>query len=547
MAKKTEFSIATVKKYIFWVCVPLGLIFSVVVTFLAVGNISKAFSDRKNTLENQKKQIEQIRSKSDHPNEKTIQEIESRTKELRGRVFSAWRTLEDDQRKRNLWPREIPTIFANEVVSKKHLDELSINALEAYLNFVERYIPTLEYYVDRRRVQFNDRGKWKDIDETTPQSNLPQMPTMPSMGGGGGSDNLTTGIDMGFDLPLSEEGEEMYRVVGVVDWPAPETRTVTSSWGRIPKSAEVWFAQEELWVYNALLWVIKTSNAQATGPHNAVVKRIENLLIGQLASQELATQSNNRIGASGGGMDGSMSMDGAMGGGMGGGMGSMSGGMGGDGMSGSMGSGMMARTEEEAIMLKKHYRYVDDKGTPLGAEDAPPFEQFNRMPICLRLVVDQRYIPEILVNCANSAMPIDVLWVRINPAAAQPYELSAYDSSLMGDGGSDGGMMGGGMGGSSMGGSGMGGSSMGGMSGSGRSGGSSRPGGSSGGDDTNIKMDGIGGLYGTNAIPIEIYGCINIFNPVEHGGLQEPRAIATEEPEEESQTETNDTAEEGNE
>jgi hypothetical protein len=512
MAKKTEFSLEMVKKYLFWACIPIGLLFPAFTTYSAVSSISKAFNDRKNALESTKKTTEGISSDRSHPNENTITDINNCSKELRGRVMQAWMTLEKDQRERNLWPEKVGPV--KDEISRKKLkffDEISINARENYLNFVNGYLPELEVFVDRRRVQQkDDEGNWKEME--------PDAASVAS-GNNPSSDNMRTGGELGRGessmnimgtteaaLPRGPDGEEIYRYVGTVDWPNPETRTVTSSWVKLPKSNEVWFAQEELWVYHALLSVIKESNAEATGPHNAVVKRIENLLIGQAASSALESRSSSRL--SGQSSASSESSD----------MYSSSR----DDPSGSgVGGITVARTEEDVIAIKMNNRYVDDKAKPLKAGDKAPFDQFKRMPICLRLIVDQRRIPEILVNCANCSMPIDVLWVRINPAATKPFDLSAYDASTTAGGGSGGsgsdmsmGMRSGGMGDSG----GYGGG--GGMPGSG--------GGITTGDDTQVRIDSIGGIYGTNAIPIEIYGCINIFNPVEHGGLQQQEEPATE-------------------
>jgi hypothetical protein len=529
MAKKAEFNLATVKKYIFWAVLPIGVIAPLVLTSVAVGTVSKAFNDRKTALENQKSEIEKISTDSAHPNEATIADINNCTEDLRGRVVKAWTTMEKDQKERNTWPgEELGEPFMAEIERKKFHDPISVPSRETYLNFIEKYLPQLEIYVERRRIQYFDEGQWRELDPTENVGSMAQssadsgMGSGPGMGGGmsggfggtGFSDMSTTGT-LEQILPKGPDGEEIFRYVGKVDWPSPETRTVTTSWERLPRSNEVWYAQEELWVYYALLFVVKESNLKATGPHNAVIKRIANLLIGQQASAALAAQSGNRIGKSAAGMDSMMS----------GGSDSMSSGAGGSdagagGLMGESGGMQVARSEEDVIKIKKNRRYVDDKGEPLAADAESPFGQFNRMPICLRLIVDQRKIPEILVNCANCPMPIDVLWVRFNPAAQKPFELSAYDASV--GAGADGGDMGGGMssggmgGGSDMSSSGMGS----GMSSSGGMGGTGTTGGETGGDQ--IKLDDVGGPYGSYAIPIEIYGCINIFNPVDTKSLKSP-------------------------
>ncbi|MCL2744808.1 MAG: hypothetical protein FWE67_13250, partial [Planctomycetaceae bacterium] len=349
MAKKAEFSIETVKKYVFWAVMPIGLIVAVATTFMAVGQVTKAFNDKKSALEAQKQAVEKIRGETAHPNEDTIKEIENCAKQLRGRVLKAWIALEKDQRERNQWPDAVGEEFLKEVAKLVFGDEISIDSREFYLTFVEQYLPQLEYDVERRRVQYLEDGEWKDVD---PMKDFKSR--SPGMGGDeafnildrqgrstmDGTSSMSEGSTTGYQPKVNEDGEEIERMVGVVDWPNPETRTVTSSWERLPKSNEVWFAQEELWVYDALLSVIQKSNVGATGPHNAAVKRIENLLIGQAAAMPLSAQLKRRPGSSGGGMEGMMSMEGGSAGGTEG------------GGAGGTGGMMVAKTEEDVITMK---------------------------------------------------------------------------------------------------------------------------------------------------------------------------------------------------
>jgi hypothetical protein len=59
-------------------------------------------------------------------------------------------------------------------------------------------------------------------------------------------------------------------------------------------------------------------------------------------------------------------------------------------------------------------RYVDATGVPITGPP-PPGEPFKRMPVYLELIVDQREIPKLLVECANAPMPVEVRQLRINP------------------------------------------------------------------------------------------------------------------------------------
>ena len=165
------------------------------------------------------------------------------------------------------------------------------------------------------------------------------------------------------------------------------------------------------------------------------------------------------------------------------------------------------------------------------------------MPVCLELIVDQRKIPDIFVECANSTMPIDIKLVRYNPVNAR--------TGLLG------GSMGGGMGGMDMGGSsmgspsglpggGMGGSSMsrpgGGAGGSGRGGSMSGPGGmgSDGGMGaaaeqlSGFEVGGKIGVYGSDAVMIQVVGVIYLYN--------EPDPSLYEEPEEDTDTGTQESS-----
>jgi hypothetical protein len=307
-------------------------------------------------------------------------------------------------------------------------------------------------------------------------------------------------------------------------------------WQQRPQSFEVWLTQEDLWVYQALLWVIAKSNqtveknvdrvlvstastggrmgsmssagvGQGTRPldlKNSVVKQIVDIAIGQQAAMQLYTQSSRRISSGmGGGMD-DMGTGSGMGSGFGGsgfgrggfgGGGFGGGGFGGDGGFGGSSSFMDSAAAAEAARAQAlGGRYVGADGAPLMEAEEALAGQFRRMPVYLNFLADQRFISDILVSCANCPMPIDVLWVTINPEETQDFAFAATTSSMMG------------------GDSGFGRSSM-------SSGRSSRSSGSSGmgarsGGRSHANSSGTTNVdFGPHAVQIEIFGCINIFSP----------------------------------
>ena len=316
--------------------------------------------------------------------------------------------------------------------------------------------------------------------------------------------------------------KERRRIVGNVDWPDPEVYTLPT-WEQTaahPESIEVWYAQETLWVYEALIRVIADTNKDY--PDNiskAPIKCVEQMLIGQNAAVEWLTLSQTIGDLTGKSAAGNAGM----------GTDSMSSGMMGSssaGMMGGSGEGMFSlsgNAEEQAMTKILTGRYIGEDNTPLKAEDKPPYSEFNMMPVCLKLAIDQRHIPDLLVSCANSAMPIDVKHVRVSPDNNVPFVMPIPLENMTAEGGAGGAsaMMGGGM----MGGGMMGGS----MSGSGSMGGDSAAGGRGGRGAANGMggaagdMGGMGGIeigrselsqteYGVDTIRVELYGVINIFN-----------------------------------
>lgn len=353
--------------------------------------------------------------------------------------------------------------------------------------------------------------------------------------------SLNISGDLSFDRMTSGTNEvlpglppyvDRRRMVGNVDWLSPEIFELLNWGSSVPYSIEVWYLQEDLWVYQALLRVVMKSNgvlsdavmegtaepsgaadeetakknqkgSDANNIGKSAIKCIEQMLIGQRAAEawsEIKNLSLVGMGLSamagsdgppalpGKGVPGTAPGPGGPGMMPGAGVPGMPPGPGGPGMMGG-GSALDETTVRTSL---RNYRYLDAADEPLGSDDPAPFAEFKRMPICLKLIVDQRRIPEILVNCANCSMPIDIRQVRIRPENGMSQMGGAFG-------------MGGPMGGMSRGG-GMPGGMSGGM-----------PGVRNSGDDLGGVSLGRSELgessgYGADAIRISIYGVINIYN-----------------------------------
>ena len=717
-AKKAGIKLEDIKRNYFWIVLPLVVVIAFVFTIMAKGKIKKAYVEKSEAVQAEKKSVDSIAANAKHPNEKTIEEIEGVTEVLKTSVFDAWGSMYDDQKERNRWPRQLSREFLDLVENKlKFRDPIGVgrpDLLEDYGYFIANHLPDLLKKMQRRRVQvkeykllkkaemdhlgitgleerfwpvyvstdadgaqfcyvgilsdpeneespltdvylydvkkdlvavcedsaLRDQLKAKEREpfyrEVDPWIATPKdymtfgvsvdasaimaaisgtdsaggasggsamMSGGSSMAGGGMSGGASGGAGgargsmeggmSGGDSSMGGAGsgaipgngidpaemqvagtsleglaggattgrggamggagtmgggamggagamgggasggaagrggmgattedpswsqqkypglppyKERRRVVGNVDWPEPEIYTLpTWEAETYPKSIEVWYAQETLWVYEAVISVVAETNKDFDTIAKAPVKCVENMLIGQQAATEwgtLKTTIGDLTGASAANAMGDMMGSSSM-------MTSSSMGSSSMGSMGSTSSGGSAEVQAaDAILMG---RYLDLEGKPLLASDKPSFAEFNMMPVCLKVVIDQRRIPELLVSCANSAMPIDVKHIRVCPDNNVPFTMpveTTASADAMGMGGSS-------MGGSSM----MGSSSMGGASAGGASGGargSMEGAGGAGGSETGGVEIGRSELgmseYGADAIRVEIFGVINIYN-----------------------------------
>lgn len=224
------------------------------------------------------------------------------------------------------------------------------------------------------------------------------------------------------------------RMVGKVLWNTPEIFRITAGWVDSPSAERIWLAQEDMWVYEALLSIISETNASSLGYADAAVKEIIQMNIGADAADALKVAQSpvfqgGLSGASGMGMDDEYEDYGD------------EDGYGYEGEDGMMAGGVDVAgltTAEAAAKIAKHNRYVDAEGMPLGADDEPPYGEFNMMPIHLVLRMDQTKLPLLQVNCANSTMPIDIRHVRIGmdkqrASALQAVIQAAAAASMSGD------------------------------------------------------------------------------------------------------------------
>ena len=205
------------------------------------------------------------------------------------------------------------------------------------------------------------------------------------------------------------------------DWSSEQDNT--------PNTLQVLYAQEDLWVLRALLEVIRKTNGDIQEHHRTAIKEIEHIYIGMYAGGRIGRVT--RIGQGSAGLAGA-EFGGEFGDELGLSFGrGMEPGFGAGQFGGMTGGPLEAGGDPSAAGVEidpAEGRYVDSTHNHVPADqlrnptvptgpDAEIHGVAKRMPIRMRLVVDQRSLYKLLVECANSPLTVEIHQVRFNPEA----------------------------------------------------------------------------------------------------------------------------------
>ncbi len=383
--------LAAVQKYQFWGLSVLVTLVAIVCWWLATNGLAGQYQKRKSQLE---AAFNSARIQPGHPNQKVIDEVTKQHDSLKQNVYSAWESLYSKQKEQNPFPPVLGEEFRKRFEDLKPKDSLARPYLELYQNFIKGHLPSLRTKINWRRPKDERLAPAK-----TPAAGMGGMGGMGAAGGRNQHDDI--------------------EMVGVVDWNEHDYAKLTSrfEWRETPSTLAVVLAQEDLWVYEALLRVIANANEGASSPTDAAVKQIESLQIGK-DSQTAWKNAEAAVFAAGAALSAPTEDHSAF--------------------PPIQPGGPAGAAEDSARRALMDNRYVDDKGKFLAYDpEFPyakhPYAEFKLMPIVMNLVVDQRKLPKLLAECANSNMPIEVHRVRLLKTRGETIDLSA---SAGGGGGS---------------------------------------------------------------------------------------------------------------
>lgn len=518
--EQVKLFLAGIKRYHFWILCVLVVMVGVGTWWMSVSGLMKDITKNSADIKSKEKEVKNVSSIQNHPNNQYLEEMDKIIAKYKLGIAVGWRTRYQQQEKLLVWPKSLTEEFIDQVNPLRPIEkipyptppdqELDLKYIEIYRNFITPELPKLAETIG---------STWKA--------------EVSSKEGGAGASGYAAKAPVG-GAGLSRDAEEV-EAEPIVYWNPQNQQDLLDthfpfvSRGGKPTTLEILYAQEDLWVLQAIMNIIQKTNRDATANYEAAVKEISSIQIGRTVRGRMGkispislAQGANAVGGMGpGGAPGAspgMPAPGAGGAGPGAPTPGMPAGPG-------MGSPGMPGTTDAKALDPALGRYVDVNYLPLDPttlRDAPKsdnkdlaiYSVAKRIPIRMRLFIDQRSLNDLLAECGNSSLPVEVRQVRINC----PEGLASDDGSAAAGGAIGGGMMGagapktGGYGGGGAGGAGGGASAR-------RSG--RKKGGAGGGYG---EASGLGaGKESTadpNEIEVEIYGIVYIYNPVNEQQLK---------------------------
>ncbi len=316
------------KKYHFWVITGFLLIIGILGWKMGVGALETEFTSNRGQIQGAFQAAGGVMGVNPHPNSEFTEAVNKEHTRVKNEALNAWQLLYNRQQQLLNWSPDVLTdVQINEVKNLEPGGTLSTLFLDTY------------------EARAN----------TIPQSWIEKY-------------------DLMREVP-SEDEEGEPTIAGVVIWGGRSALEDRYRWGRTPQTYEVLMAQEDLWVYEALLKIVAATNNGVTEHYNAPVRQIIELDIAQDALAGAPEVDIENVQQSSGGLGGTQKI-----------------------------TPPTKGATEQALL---DGRYVDEvSGQPLPSGPTPN-SVYRLIPIRMKLLMDQRYITQLCVACGNSPLMVE--------------------------------------------------------------------------------------------------------------------------------------------
>ncbi len=400
-------------KHYFWILSGLVVVAGIGVgiwSWLAMGErinkqkaaILAAESQAKNVM-NVKADVGEDANLRVHPNEDTLQGMKVEIDAGRDEVLKAWQELYNGQKDLLGWPGDVidPQLARHFDAIRAERVQFSTGSIkeevgEALRKRMRGVLPNL-----MEHLATSVRAKWNAADITGENSKTPKAVD---------SAKPVDDMERLFNQPIVtwslEDQAKWYGLLSNF-----KGRNGNNSPDGTPTTIQLLYLKEDMVLLNGVLEIIKAANQNANIPRQAAVSEIANIMIGKEAHEAKPLE----VGGSGGGSGFMDEADSRMQ-------------MMADYVKNIGSGGKSAATEETSSspsLDPVNMRYVDKDFKPIPAPDYRASVMTNdlsekswmavvkRVPVRLRLKVDERKIPEILEHCANAKIPLEVRQITL--------------------------------------------------------------------------------------------------------------------------------------
>ncbi|WP_428308677.1 hypothetical protein [Lacipirellula sp.] len=359
----------------FWILSVVGVLAAVICWSMASGNLQTQFEANKKQIDGKFGEMTAITGKQFHGNEGVNAKDREEAKKIANSVKELWQSLFDAQREEVLkWPDVLGDDFVDYVKNARFDSQIKPDFRDRYQNYIKNRFEGLVKIVDAKKMPVDGAAG--------------AFGTQP--GREGAFRNETGGAEPLLDaqgMPI----EENY----LVQWGDQAVLRQQLEFSDVPTARQIWVTQEDLWVYETLLRAIANTNKErgATRPDNTAISVIQSLQVGAPAALAIAQESTILLPAEAMVTGGEVGVTPEGGGAV--------------GREGEMGAANI-----DASLLMN--RYIDAEGKPIPDASSGAGVEFRRLPIRMILSMDERYLPKILVECANAPLPVEVQRLRIN-------------------------------------------------------------------------------------------------------------------------------------
>lgn len=405
-------------KYHFWILTGVVVLAAIGVgiwSWMAAGDrinrqkndILSAESKAKN-VNNVRAEVADAAGPSVHPNAETI---EGMTKEIDGgkdQVLAAWEKLYTDQKDLLTWPGNVMDPEMSKRFDSLRPEQLKFDpntapqgdVLERYRKQVKTVFPGF-----MPALVSSVRAKWSPEDVMGEAAG--KAPEVVA------SDEAKNDMErLMFNEPIVD-----WSVSDQVKWYGLMTnfkRNGNQSVDGTPTTIQVVYLKEDLVLLNGVLEIVKEANKNATVPSQAAIREISSIMIGKEAHEAKPMEVGSAASSAGGFMaeaEGRMDMMKQY-------MENMLGG-------GNDKKSTTVSASDAEKLDPAHLRYIDKEFKPIEASKYRQSVSSNklspdswmsvvkRVPVRLRLRVDERRIGEILEKCANAKIPLEVRQITL--------------------------------------------------------------------------------------------------------------------------------------